>query len=180
MIVDVLLVLLVGGLGAFVVALAVRARRDFAAQNQVVPGVDSPAPASWAGAHSPEAVLHRRLRGAVVALRADDRLTALGLTAQRERIEGEALAIDRRLVAAAALPPPHRRPAVDRCEPLVAALEATVAELVTRIDATSDTTSSPELLERTVSDADLRLQALEQARAEVERIDRGPPDPTTR
>jgi hypothetical protein len=176
MIVDVLLVLLVAGLGGFVIALAVRSRRDFAAQNQVVPGVDSPAPASWAGAHSPEAVLHRRLRDAVVALRADERLNRLGLADPRQRIEREALAIDHRLVAAAALPPPHRRAAIDRCEPLVASLEATVAELVTRVDASS----SPELLERTVSEADLRLQALEQARAEVERIDRGPPDPTTR
>jgi hypothetical protein len=167
-------VVVLAGLAGFAVALSVRARREFAAQNQVVPGVDSPAPASWAGAHSPEAVLHRRLRDAVAALRANPQFTALGLAPQRERIEAEALALDARLVAAAALPPPHGAAAVARCEPLVAQLEATVAELVTRVD----TGASRELLEGAVAEADLRLRALEEARAEVERIDRAPPPPS--
>lgn len=167
MIVTVLLVLVVATAVGMVVALAVRSRADFARQNQVVPGIDSPAPASWAGARSPEAVLHRRLRDAVAALRADERGASLGLGSARQRIEAEALAIDQRLVAAAALPDPHRTPAIARCEPLVASLEATVTELVTRLDAEP----GRELLEGAVSDADLRLRALEQARAEVERID---------
>ena len=62
-----LLVAAVAAIVGFGVALTVRSRKDFAEQNEVVPGVASPAPASWAGAHTPEAKLHRRLKEAVAA-----------------------------------------------------------------------------------------------------------------
>jgi hypothetical protein len=152
----------------FGVALTVRSKRDFARQNQVVPGHRSPAPASWAGAHSREARLHRRLGDAVRAAHANARFTELGLTSQLSAIDAQALAIDERLVAAAALPEPHRDPAIDAVERLVAELEATIADLTTRT-AGADTQRQ---LDEAVSAADIRLQALERARAEVDLIDR--------
>ena len=179
MIVSLLLVAAVVGIVGFGVALALRSRQDFAAANEVVPGTRSPAPASWAGAHTPEAKLHRRLGEAVRAARANPRLVELGLAAQTRQIEAEALAIDERLVAAAALPARLRTDAVAEFDPLVAALEDAVATLVTSVSVGD----SKELLAQTVSEADLKLQALAQARAEVERIDRDaagtlpPPDP---
>ncbi len=171
MIVGVLLVLVLAAVVAFGVALAVRSRKEFAEQNEVVPGVRSPAPAAWAGAHTPEAKLHRRLRVAVDAARANPRLVELGLAERVRQIEAEALAIDERLVAAAALPERVRADAVAEFEAPVAALEDAVAAL-SRSVSVSD---SKELLQQAVSDADIRLQALAEARAEVERIDREGP-----
>ena len=155
-------------MAAFGVALASRAKRSYRSQGEVVPGRRSPAPAQWAGAHSPEAKLHRRLGEAVRAANQNPRLAELGLSAQVTQIEAEAAAIDERLVAAAALPTRHRAEAVARFEPLVANLEDAVAELAQQVTV-ADT---KELLERAVSDADIRLRALAEARAEVAEIDR--------
>jgi len=171
MIIGVFLVIAVVAIVAFGVALAVRSKQEFAAQNEVVPGKRSPAPASWAGAHTPEAKLHRRLKAAVDAARANPRLVELGLAERTRQIETDALAIDERLVAAAALPQRHRTEAVASFEPPVAALEDAVAALVQSVSVGD----SKELLEQAVSDADIRLQALAEARAEVERIDRQQP-----
>ncbi|MEP4649773.1 MAG: hypothetical protein ABJ314_06300, partial [Ilumatobacter sp.] len=91
-----------------------------------------------------------------------------GLAAQMNAIEAEALAIDERLVAAAALPTAHRDAAIDPLEQHVVDLEATIAELVTSISV-SDSRAQ---LETAVSAADIKLQALAEARAEVERLDR--------
>ncbi len=171
MLIAVLLLVTVVAIVGFGVALTVRSKQEFAAQNEVVPGVPSPAPASWAGAHTPAAKLHRRLKAAVDAARANPRYVELGLAERTRRIETEALALDERLVAAAALPTPHRDDALAQFEPAVEALEAAVAALVRSVGVGD----SKELLEQVVSDADIRLQALAEARAEVERIDRQGP-----
>jgi hypothetical protein len=163
-----LLVLTVAAVVGFGVALAVRSKREFGEQNQVVPGRPSPAPASWAGAHSREAKLHRRLGDAVRSAHANPRFVELGLAAQMQAIDAEAMAIDERLVAAAALPAAHRDAAIDPLEANVEQLEATIAAMVTSISV-ADTKQQ---LEQAVSTADLKLQALAAARAEVEMIDR--------
>lgn len=167
-VITALLVLSVAAILAFGVALAVRSKREFSEQNQVVPGQRSTAPASWAGSHSREAKLHRRLGAAVAGAHANPRLVELGLAAQMRSIDAEALAIDERLVAAAALPEPHRDGAIDTIEEHVVALESTIADMVTSISIAD----SKAQLEQAVSAADLKLHALAEARAEVERIDR--------
>jgi len=168
MIITALLILAVAAVVGFGVALAVRSKREFGEQNQVVPGRSSPAPASWAGAHSREARLHRRLGDAVRGAHANPRFVELGLAAQMRAIDAEAMAIDERLVAAAALPAAHRDGAIDPLEANVVQLEAAIADMVTSISVAD----SKQQLEEAVSAADLRLQALAEARAEVERIDR--------
>ncbi|MGK0274340.1 MAG: hypothetical protein ACI9N0_000714 [Ilumatobacter sp.] len=168
MIISLILLAAVACIVGFGVALSVRGKRDFAKQNEVVPGRKSPAPASWAGAHSPEAKLHRRLGDAVRAANGNPRLVELGLAAQTKQIEAEAMAIDERLVAAAGLPARHRADAVAEFEPQVEALEDAVAALLT----STTVNDSKQLLEQAVSEADVKLQALAQARAEVEALDR--------
>lgn len=162
-----LLVLTVAAVVGFGVALAVRSRAEFTEQNQVVPGRRSPAPASWAGAHSREAKLHRRLGDAVKGARENPRFIELGLAAQMNALDAEAMAIDERLVAAASLPAAHRDAAIDPLETHVVALEAAVAEMVTSITVAD----SKQQLEAAVSAADIKLHALAAARAEVEAID---------
>ena len=168
MIITALLVLAVAAIVGFGVALAVRSKREFGEQNQVVPGVTSPAPASWAGAHTREAKLHRRLGDAVKGAHANPRFVELGLAAQMRAIDAEAMAIDERLVAAAALPASHRDAAIDALEANVIQLESVIAETVTSITVAD----SRQQLEQAVSAADIKLQALAEARAEVELIDR--------
>jgi hypothetical protein len=168
MIVSFILLATVIGIVGFGVALSVRGKRDFAKQNEVVPGTKSLAPASWAGAHSPEAKLHRRLGDAVRAANGNPRLVELGLAIQTKQIEAEAMAIDERLVAAAGLPTSHRAGAVAEFEPQVAALEDAVAALIK----STTVSDSKQLLDQAVSDADIKLQALAEARAEIEALDR--------
>lgn len=146
------------------VALAVRSRRKFRAANDVVPGVKSPAPSSWAGSHSPEARLHRRLRDAVAAVRAA--APAGGDTAMtapfRDSLEREALALDERLVAVAALPERVRGEPLEQLEGAVEALEDAAAVLTTSMG------SGPQGLPRTVADMSERLRLLGEARIEVD------------
>lgn len=163
-----LLVVAVGAVVGFGVALALRSKQEFATQNEVVPGRKSPAPASWAGAHSREAKLHRRLGDAVKGARQNPRFVELGLAAQMTAIEAEALAIDERLVAAAGLPSAHRDAAIDPLEQHVVELETAIVELVTSVSVAD----SKVQLEAAVSAADIKLQALAAARAEVEQLDR--------
>lgn len=167
MIISLILVVAVVAIIGFGVALTVRSKKDFDDANEVVPGTKSAAPTSWAGAHSPEAKLHRRLGAAVRGARNNPRLVELGLAAQTKQIEDEALAIDERLIAAAGLPARHRGDAVAEFEPQVAALEDAAAALVK----STTVSQSKELLEQAVSDADIKLQALTQARAEIEQLD---------
>ena len=156
LIIGALLVGAVGAVVAFTVMLALRSKQEFAQQNEVVPGRPSPAPASWAGAHSREAKLHRRLGDAVKGARQNPRFVELGLAPQMAAIEAEAVAIDERLVAAAALPAAHRESAIDPLEEHVAALEGAIAELVTSVSVAD----SKVQLEAAVSAADIKLRAL--------------------
>ena len=152
--------------GAMVGALVTRARREQAEQLQVVPGVDSGAPVAWAGAHTAEAKLHRRLGAAVRSMRAQPSLGGADFAAQRGALEQEAVRIDRRLVAVSALTAPRRDDGIEQVASLVACFEAAVADLVTA------SLDDPALLEAAISESELRLRALEAARAEVERFDR--------
>jgi hypothetical protein len=126
-----LLVVAVAGGVAFAVALARRGREDFEEQNELLPGVDSGAPASWAGAHSHEAKLHRRLIAAMQALRSQTATDLEDLTALELRVELEqhALAVDQRLVRAAALPVGHREQVIAEVEVSVVAVEQAATDL---------------------------------------------------
>jgi hypothetical protein len=159
-----------------VAAAAIRNRAVFRASNEVVPGVTSPAPESWAGSHTAEARLHRRLRDAVRAVRAaapsgDE--TATGPF--RTSVEQEALALDERLVAIAALPQRVRGTPLQEITLAVDALEDAAAQLVTHMRAESQ--GVPQAL----ADVTERLQFLAEARAELdasyERVTH--PGPTT-
>ena len=148
-------------------AIAVRQKRSFAKANEVVPGRATNAPGEWAGAHSPEARLHRRLTTAVTALQANSTLADGAFMESRAAVEQAALAIDERLIAAAALPAAHRTAAIAAVEPAVVALEAAVTALAA--PASGDVTQQS--LDDSVRAAQIRLDALAQAQAEVDRLD---------
>jgi hypothetical protein len=147
---------------AYVVALARSSRQHVDDYRQVVPGIGPTAPREWAGAHSPEAKLHRRLRDAVKAAHAQAGASvgALG------QLDQAAVALDQRLIGAAALPGRHRAGAIAEVAPLVDRFEDSVAGLArTSPDALSASFDS------SMSAIQRELDALAQARAEVERID---------
>lgn len=129
------LVLLVAlAAGGFAFALARSGRRQYEAQGQVVPGVASEVPAAWAGAHTREAKLHRRLGESVRALQS---LQATGnesvrMLELRVELEQQALEVDRRLIAAASLPTATRDGALDKVEQAVVTVEQAATELVTQ------------------------------------------------
>lgn len=162
-----LLLVAVAGLavGAFAGALAVQARRRRDARLEIVPGVRSEAPVAWAGAHSPEARLHRRLGDAVRSLRAQPALDGPIMSGQRSALEQEATRIDARLIGAAALTGDRRAPAITHVAELVDRFESAVADLVT---ASLDDVGA---LDAVITESEIKLRALEEARAEVERID---------
>jgi len=127
-------VLVLLGVLVFIVAVvatvvAISGKRSFARAGEVVPGVATRAPASWAGAHSPEAKLHRRLRDAVAAGRANAALDRVGLTEARAAIEGQAVVVDDGLVVVAALPVSMRGKALVDVESAVQAVETAVGTL---------------------------------------------------
>ena len=115
-----------------VVAAAVVVRtqkRNFAAANVVVPGTETKAPAEWAGAHTPEARLHRRLRDAVAAVRTNPAMEDAFMMDARVSLEQQALAVDERLIAVAALPERIRAEPMASVAAAVDAVEAAVAAL---------------------------------------------------
>ncbi len=105
-------------------------KRSFAEANVVVPGTTTKAPAAWAGAHTPEARLHRRLRDAVAALRANPAMEDAFMLDARVSLEQQALAVDERLIAVAALPEGVRADKLASVGDAVDAVEAAVAALV--------------------------------------------------
>ena len=120
----------------FVVSAAVAAtvvvrtnKRKFAEANVVVPGTATSAPAEWAGAHTPEARLHRRLRDAVEAMRANPAMEDAFMMDARVSLEQQALAVDERLIAVAALPETVRAEPMASVVAAVDAVEAAVAAL---------------------------------------------------
>jgi hypothetical protein len=105
-------------------------KRRFAEANVVVPGRPTRAPAAWAGAHTPEARLHRRLRDAVAGMQANPAMEDAWMLDARVSLEQRALDIDDRLVAVAALPERVRADALESVSSAVEALEAAVASMV--------------------------------------------------
>ncbi|HET7722060.1 MAG TPA: hypothetical protein VFK43_18960, partial [Acidimicrobiales bacterium] len=88
------------------------------------------APAEWAGAHTPEARLHRRLRDAMAAVRANPAMEDAFMMDARVSLEQQALAVDERLIAVAALPEGVRNEPLSSVAAAVDAVEAAVAALV--------------------------------------------------
>lgn len=121
--------------GALFLGVALPLRRQRQA-NQVVPGVPTRAPRAWAGAHSPEARLHRRLRDVVVSLRALP-LSGPFVTAGRRTVERYVLTLDERLIAVAALPEAVRAEPLAKVTANVEQLETSVGELVSQVVAGS-------------------------------------------
>lgn len=105
-------------------------KRKFAEANVIVPGTATKAPAEWAGAHTPEARLHRRLRDAVAAVRANPAMEDAFRMDARVSLEQQALAVDERLIAVAALPERVRAEPLASVAAAVDAVEAAVAALV--------------------------------------------------
>ncbi len=111
-------------------ALAVRSKRKFQSDNEVIPGRPTTAPAAWAGAHTPEARLHRRLVAVVAALRAHPLLEeGTGMLEARVTLEEQVAAIDEQLIAVAALPARVRTDPLGRIEEQVALAEQAAADL---------------------------------------------------
>ena len=132
-------------------------KRQYAEANEVVPGTATRAPAEWAGAHTPEARLHRRLRDAVEALRANPTMEDAYRLDARVSLEQHALAVDERLIAVAALPGGVRAEPLAGVAAAVDAVEAAVASLVAG--------PAPEAdggLDRAMAEVELRVASLEQ------------------
>lgn len=155
--------LLAGLVAAFVVGyLALRNAQDFSDANEIVPGVPTNAPKGWAGAHSPEARMHRRLRDAVAGLQSNASLDAPDMVAIRADIEAQALAVDERLIAAAALSKAHREEPLRQIEEAVQSIEAAVASVV---ELRGPSMGS---IEQGLDDVRARLRHVEEAHAELE------------
>lgn len=162
------LLVAVVGVAAGGIALARGSKRSFDAQNVIVEGVDTGAPAEWAGAHTPEARLHRRIRDAVRALQANAALSG-GLAEARVRLEAEAVEIDRRLVAAAALPESVRAEPLAKVEAAVVALEQAAADAALGAQLTEE-----DVIGDTADAITERLTAVAEARAALDEIETRP------
>ncbi len=147
--------------GAYV---ALRNAQDFSDANEIVPGVATSAPKEWAGAHSPEARMHRRLRDAVVALTANASLDDPALALVRSSIQEQALAVDERLIAAAALPKSHREEPLRQVEKAVSAIEGAIASVV---DLRGPSMTS---IENGLADVQARMRNVDAAWAELDAL----------
>jgi hypothetical protein len=152
------LLIVVLGVVAYV---ALRNAQDFSDANEVIPGVPTNAPKEWAGAHSVEARLHRRLRDSMTALRANRTLDEPALVDVREALQREALAIDEQLVATAALPARVRDEPLHQIATAVEAVETAVAEVVLLRGPERESSQAAIEAVRT------RLALVEEARAEL-------------
>lgn len=112
----------------FAVALARRSKGQLAANAEVLPGMPTGAPREWAGQHTPEAKMHRRLIGLAQTLAG----LPLGDAAAIERqvaVQHRIQELDRRLIALAVFPEAARRESVAGMEPEVVSTEAEVTAL---------------------------------------------------
>jgi hypothetical protein len=122
--------LVVAAVVLFAVALSRRSKAQLAEGVEVVPGMPTGAPAEWAGQHTPEAKLHRRLTGlarSLAALPLGDASSIERRTSVEQRIQQ----LDQRLIGLASAPDAARQEAVAALEPDVAAAEAEVGTLAT-------------------------------------------------
>lgn len=125
----VLLLIVVAGV-VFAVALARRSKAQLAEGMTPAPGMTRDAPAEWAGQHSPEAKMHRRLNGLARTLDA----LPLGDASAIERqvaLSQRVQELDRLLVAVAGAPESARRDAVTALAPKVDAVETEIGALAT-------------------------------------------------
>lgn len=150
--------------------LALRNAQDFSDANQIIPGVPTKAPKEWAGAHSPEARLHRRLRDAMEAVRANAALDDASMASVRTALETEALAADERLIAAAALPKGRREEPISRIAETVESIEGLVASLVELRGPGLDEA------ERRIEEVRERVRLLSEAHDELAALDPASPD----
>ncbi len=166
-----ILVVAAGIVGA--TALAVRSKRKFQADNEVIPGRPTTAPAEWAGAHTPEARMHRRLVDVVAALRAHPLLEeGTGMLEARVTLEEQVAAIDEQLVAVAALPERVRADPLARIDQQVGLVEQAAADLAA---AGAPTGADPAAIEQQVDDIGRHLDELVRIRAELDAIPPPPP-----
>jgi hypothetical protein len=157
-------VLAVLSVAAVAAVIALRNKAAFERSNELIPGVRSVAPTSWAGSHEPEARLHRRLRQALDALRANQAFDHDGaLLDLRVELEHQALEVDQQLVATAALPVHLRSDPLERLTGAVASLEQAVADL-----AGSSAAETAARLNRALDDVRARTGLVAQARAALE------------
>lgn len=163
----VLAVLVVVAVAGFGVALAARGKRDRDARHAIIPGQRSAAPASWAGSHTLEARLHRRLGDAVKSLHAIGSDADISLVEARMLIEQEALAVDQRLITAAALPDRVRGERIAAVQPAVVAIEDAVATMADAM------TSDPSRVGDAVQLVQDRIASLAAANAELDALESG-------
>ena len=137
-------------------------KREYARANEVVPGTATRAPAEWAGAHTPEARLHRRLRDVVEALRANPAMEDAWMLEARVSLEQHALAVDDRLIAVAALPERVRTEPLAGVAAAVDAVELALASMISAGPETERRTG----LDRAMTDVETRVALLAEGLAE--------------
>ena len=165
----------VGGAVAAVRLALSRTRESLAASNQVVPGHPTRAPQSWAGSHETEARLHRRLRDAMTALRANEHFDDDGaLIDVRVELEHQALSLDDRLVAVSNLPLQHKVAPLDEIADVVTLIEQTVAELASRSVA-----ESRPVVEAALALVRERSSLIDQVRAQLDELPEAEPQAQT-
>jgi hypothetical protein len=139
--VAILTPIVVVGMAAGVVAIVGRRQqRQIARANQLIPGHPTRAPRSWAVAHNPEAVLHRRLRDAMTALRTVESFDTSSAFMLRTDLEQTALDLDDHLVVVAQLQPVQKEEYLQAVTATVESIEAAVAKYAaaaTRPDTTA-------------------------------------------
>lgn len=159
-------VVAIAALAAGASALAKRSKRDYETGNTTVPGRSGTVPDSWGGSHDPEARLHRRLVDAMAALRANQSFDDDGaLLDLRVALEQQALALDERLVATAALPAHLKVDPLAQVTEAVDEVERTVADLAT----TSAADARP-ALEAALEDLRMRTTLLSEVRAQLDGV----------
>lgn len=127
-VIVVIIVIVLLGVVGFAVALAGKGKRRAKEALGLSPALVKDVPREWAGAHSPEAKMHRRLAAAAKSLSGQPMGDAVEIE-KRVTVEQQILQLDEQLVAAAAVPGPRKTQLLAEIEPLVAAVESTVADV---------------------------------------------------
>ncbi len=146
---------------------ALRNKSSFEADSQLAPGVTTSAPTSWAGSHTPEALLHRRLRDALSALEANQAFDDDGgMLDVRVELRQQAAALDEQLVATAAIAPPLREGPLAQISGAVQSVEQAVADL-----AGASSADAAGRLTALLADIRSRTGLVAQARAALDAMD---------
>jgi hypothetical protein len=125
-VIVVVIVVVVLAVGWFALALAGKGKRRAKEALGLSPALAPNVPREWAGAHSPEAKLHRRLAAAAKSVAGQPFGDAVEIE-KRVAVEQQILQLDEQLVAAAAVPGSRRTELIAELEPLVAAVESSAA-----------------------------------------------------